>query len=754
LGRRLAVAGMIAILGVTLVPPVAARPPVVNSFIRVATFDVTGSVAEIITATPDGRTLIYTDSAEDEIGFVSIADPSAPVAAGELPVGGSPTSVAVTNDGAHALVTVDTSPADTAASLPTRTGVLQVISLTPIQQLVRTIDMGGQPDSIAVSLDGRYAAVVIESQRNELYTGGGLPQNAPGFIRIVDLGGAVGGWATRDVALTGLAGLRFPTDPEPEFIDINEANIAAVTLQENNAVALINLATGMVTSSWDAGQTSHAADLANDGNVAFTGSLTARREPDAIGWTPGGRLMTANEGDYPNQSPSLRAGSRDFTVFTAAGAVAFEPGVAVEEQLARVSHYPDTRSTNKGAEIEGLEIGKFGNRTFAFVGSERGHAVVVYRIDGRETSPEFVQVLPTGLRPEGLYAIPSRNLFVTANEDDGTISIFEGRTAAASAPGAYPQVFAAAPPTAGPVWGALSGLSAAEDRPLVAVMDSFYRPSRILTLDLGSRLEVTGSMSVTKGGETQNYDLEGIVHRPQGGYWAVSEGARLFGAPAGCAAASNPARNMLIQLDAAGAVVGEPVRLPDTIEANQARFGFEGVAVSDDGTQVYVAFQREWNDPREDCDAGLVPGNAATADPPGLVRIGRYSPATGAWAFWRYPLDTLTGAPATAWVGLSEIVVVDDTTLAVVERDNLKDDAVQVKRLYTFSIDRLAPVAADESAVPVVTKTLARDLVLEDGQRLEKLEGMTILPNRRVLVVTDNDGFGETQLHRFDRIFD
>jgi hypothetical protein len=31
---------------------------------------------------------------------------------------------------------------------------------------------------------------------------------------------------------------------------------------------------------------------------------------------------------------------------------------------------------------------------------------------------------------------------------------------------------------------------------------------------------------------------------------------------------------------------------------------------------------------------------------------------------------------------------------------------------------------------------------------------MTILPNRRVLVVNDNDGFGETQLYRFGAIFD
>jgi DNA-binding beta-propeller fold protein YncE len=754
---RLVALGAAVVVSTAVIPAAAAAPPVVNSFVRLATFDVTGRVAEIVAATPDGTTLIYTDSIEDEIGFVDITNPAAPVADGELGVGGSPTSVAVSTDGAYALVAVDTSPADTATSLPTRTGALLVVRLAD-RQVVRTIDMGGQPDSIAISPDGRFAAVAIENQRNESYVpvggfAGGMPQNLPGFVQILELDGLPATWTTEAVALTGLPVLRFGTDPEPEFIDINAANVAAVTLQENNAVVLIDLETAAVTGSWSAGQTSHKADLvATDGTVSFTQDLTARREPDAIGWTPGGRLITANEGDYPNDSPDLRAGSRDFTVFTAAGAVAFEPGVAYEQQLARVSHYPDTRSTNKGAEPEGLEIGRYGNRTFAFVGAERAHAVVVYRIDNGETSPTFVQVLPTGLRPEGLLAIPGRGLFVTANEDDGTISIFGGRTAAATAPGAYPEVFAASAPPTGPVWGALSGLSALDDRPLVAVTDSFYRPSHVLTLDLGSRIEVTASLDVTKGGAAQNYDLEGIAHRPQGGYWVASEGARVFNPTTGAPLAS-PIRNLLVRIDAAG-VVQEEIRLPAEIEANQARFGFEGVATSADGSQVYVAFQREWNDPFEEFSPGLVPGNADTADPVGYVRIGRYTPATGLWAFWRYPLDTLTGAPSGSWVGLSEIVRVDDTTFGVIERDNLKDDAVQVKRLYTFSIDGLAPAAPGATTVPVVAKSLARDLVISDGQRLEKLEGMTILPNRSVLVVTDNDGFGETQVHRFGRVLD
>ena len=99
-------------------------------------------------------------------------------------------------------------------------------------------------------------------------------------------------------------------------------------------------------------------------------------------------------------------------------------------RVAAAGAYPDNRSGAKGSEPEGIEIGKYGPRTFLFVGSERGSAVAVYRIDAREAAPKFVQVLRTGSRPEGLLAIPQRNLFVTANENDGTISVFQGTQAA------------------------------------------------------------------------------------------------------------------------------------------------------------------------------------------------------------------------------------------------------------------------------------------------------------------------------------
>lgn len=713
-GRRFASAhaGLTLALAVSLVAavaPPASAAPVVGHFDRVATYDVTGSVAEIVAATPDGLTLVYTDSDEREVGFVDIGNPAAPEADGSVALDGSPTSVAVTPDGAWALVAVDTSPGGLGVS-----GTLVVVNLAT-RLISRTIALGGQPDSIAVSRDGRYAAITIENQRDEDINDGLMPQAAAGFLAIVDLVGPPSAWSLRTVTLTGLAD-RFPTDPEPEFVDINGANVAAVTLQENNHVALVDLPSGTVVGNWSTGSVTQPADLVEDDDIIFADTLTnARREPDAIAWTPGGRLITADEGDYDlDLADGQFVGGRGFTVFEPDGTVAFASGASVELAAVAAGHYPDGRSENKGAEIEGVEVARYGTRTFAFVGSERGDFVAVYRLDD-ETDPAFVQLLPTGDAPEGLLAIPSRNLFVTANEKDGTISIFAGQPGIE--PRAYPAVVSRGLP-----WGALSGLANAAGQRLYAVPDNAFAPSRIFTLRHGDPMVVSSALMLTRAGSPVAYDLEGIANRPGGGWWVVSEGRR----NAGQSGATN---NLLINVGADGSVVAE-VQLPAAVNAVQRSNGFEGVATNADGSQVYVAFQREWSD-----------------DPAGFVKIGRYTPATGSWAFFRYPLDA---APAGGWVGLSEITALDDTTFAVIERDNQAGNAAVVKRIYSFSAAGIEPAAAGATP-PVLGKTLVRDILASDGITVEKAEGMALLPGGEIVVVWDNDGAGETALLRFRR---
>jgi hypothetical protein len=95
-----------------------AAPAAADAFQRVATMPVflnlpagvdptSETVAEIVAATPDGMTLVYTDSPGERIGYVDITDPSAPAPAGTLGVGGEPTSVTVV--GNTVLAAVNTS---------------------------------------------------------------------------------------------------------------------------------------------------------------------------------------------------------------------------------------------------------------------------------------------------------------------------------------------------------------------------------------------------------------------------------------------------------------------------------------------------------------------------------------------------------------------------------------------------------------------------------------------------------------------
>ena len=412
-GLRAIASGLIAVI-VLGVPGTASQPgPPVGRFEIAAVYAVSGNVAEIVDATPDGRTLLYTDSESEEVGFVDITNHAAPVEIATVPMPGEPTSVAITPDGAWALVAVH-GDADQ----------LVVLSMAD-RSVVANLPLGGQPDSVAVSADGRYAAIAIENERDEDVNDGEMPQAPPGFLTIVDLVGAPPAWPTRNVLLVGLAE-RFAADPEPEFVSINGDNVAAVTLQENNHVVLVRLADGSIVDHWSAGTTTHAADTQDDGVVAFDDVLSnARREPDAIVWTPDGNLLTANEGDYDlDLGPGEFVGGRDFTVFSAAGDVVFEPGGSAEMAIAAAGRYADSRSDAKGCELEGAEIGQYLNHTFGFVGAERCASVLVYELKDRK--PKLVQVLPSGSRPEGLLAIPARGLFVSANEGDGTIWIYQG----------------------------------------------------------------------------------------------------------------------------------------------------------------------------------------------------------------------------------------------------------------------------------------------------------------------------------------
>ena len=176
------------------------------------------TVAEIIYGSKDGNTLIYTDGTLEVLGFIDITDPAAPAPLGTIAVGGEPTSVVVVGD--YALVCVNTSPSYTEPS-----GIFHVIDIAT-QTVLRTGDLGGQPDAVAVSPDGKYVAIAIENERDEDFNDGLLPQFPAGFLITMDVSSDdVNEWSVTKIELAGVEGILYPDDPEPEYVDINANNI-------------------------------------------------------------------------------------------------------------------------------------------------------------------------------------------------------------------------------------------------------------------------------------------------------------------------------------------------------------------------------------------------------------------------------------------------------------------------------------------------------------------------------------------------
>lgn len=697
------------------------------------------TVAEISAASEDGRTLVYTDALARRIGFLDISDPGKPRGLGTLSLAelgdaeDEPTSVAVV--GRYVLVVVNTS---TGYSDPS--GRLDVISLRD-RERVSSFDLGGQPDSITVTEDERYAAVAIENERDEEATPpggeeGDLPQAPAGFVQIVDLkGGSPQNWSTRAVPLTrpdgaalpvlADAGIAAPTDPEPEYVSVNSRGQLAVTLQENNGIALVDLPTGRVTKAFSAGTaTVDGIDTVKDGVIDQTGSITGvPREPDAVSWIDDRYLATANEGDW-------KGGTRGWSVFDSrTGKVAWDAGNSFERLAVRYGLHNEDRAGKKGTEPEGVVIATYRGVRYAFVGSERSNFVAVYDLS-RPTAPVFRQVLPTTNGPEGLLPIPSRDLLaVSSEEDDASVNVRASVSLFRLGAGtpATPGIVSAPDSTGAPIgWGALGALSAAPGRPdqLYGVTDAAYSDTRILTVDTSRRPAVIiRALTVEDSeGRPAGYDAEGIFARPQGGFWLAVEGATGDG-------------NKLVRLDRDG-VTRQVVPLPADVAAGLTKQGFEGVTATTDrkGHEVvWATLQRE-----------------IKGDPAGLVRLGRYDVATGTWSWYGYRIGT-TDTPGD-WIGLSEITVVGDK-LAVIERDKLNGPSARIKRVYTVALPKSAAPAGELRVLP---KKLAHDVLPDlratNGWTQEKLEGLTVGGDGQLYAVTDNDGVddatGETAFLR------
>lgn len=185
-----------------------------------------------------------------------------------------------------------------------------------------TVEVGALPDMVTFSPDGTKVLTANEGEPNADYS-----VDPEGSISIIDISGGVENLEQSDVTtadfnafntqITQLraAGVRIfgpgatvSQDLEPEYIAISpDSSTAYATLQENNALAVIDLASGEVTAIVPLGFKNHNLNIngldASDRDDTINirpWPVFGMYMPDAIAaYSVGGQtyLVTANEGD-------------------------------------------------------------------------------------------------------------------------------------------------------------------------------------------------------------------------------------------------------------------------------------------------------------------------------------------------------------------------------------------------------------------------------------------------------------------------
>jgi len=181
------------------------------------------------------------------------------------------------------------------------------------------VSVGSVPDSLTFTPDGTKIIVANEGELSDDYS-----EDPQGSVSIIDL-------ATFNVTTANFDGVSIPDNVrlfgpnadnpsqnlEPEFVTVSQDSTKAyVTLQENNAIAVVDIASGQVEKVIGLGFKDYslppnALDASNeDGaiNIANYDNLFGMYQPDGItSYTVDGTtyLVSANEGD-----------SRDFDFFS------------------------------------------------------------------------------------------------------------------------------------------------------------------------------------------------------------------------------------------------------------------------------------------------------------------------------------------------------------------------------------------------------------------------------------------------------
>lgn len=282
----------------------------------IGSFDPSGSnssTCEIVVYDAESQKLFTTSAIAGFLDIIDFSDPTAPAVAGsiDMNVYGGVTSVAVM-DGLVAVASPNT--------LEHLDG--SVVFFDTDGTFISQVTVGALPDNISFTPDGTKVLTANEGQPNSDYT-----IDPEGSVSVIDITGGAAtltnanvttlyftAYNAQETALlaSGVRKLKLSSnlsqDFEPEYITTSaNSQKAWVTLQENNAIAEINLTNNTITDIWALGTKDVSAmgngfDISDNNNEILIANwpIQAYYMPDgAANYSINGvnYLVTANEGD-------------------------------------------------------------------------------------------------------------------------------------------------------------------------------------------------------------------------------------------------------------------------------------------------------------------------------------------------------------------------------------------------------------------------------------------------------------------------
>jgi hypothetical protein len=350
--------------------------------------------AEISAFDPTAKRLYVANSIGGKLEILNLANPAAIAAVASIDIKsyGGLNSVAV-RGGVVACAIENSSPQQNGS----------VVFFDQNGVLLKQVTVGAMPDMITFSPDGRYVLTANEGEPNAAYT-----TDPEGSVSVIDVSGGIASLTQANVTTATFTayndqgaslraqGIRIygglvaspstvAQDLEPEYIAVSaNSQTAYITLQENNAIAVLDLATKQITALRPVGYSNHSQPGRSlDASDRTTEILMANwpikgmRQPDAINlFEVNGTsyLLTANEGDsrdYSGFSEVVRLGASGYAL----DATAFPNASLLKDNnvLGRLNVTNKTGDTDGDGDFD--EIYVFGGRSFSIYNATTGAEV-------------------------------------------------------------------------------------------------------------------------------------------------------------------------------------------------------------------------------------------------------------------------------------------------------------------------------------------------------------------------------------------